>query len=248
MSKFLLHTKALEFGYNKILTKPVSLEANAGEIICIIGRNGVGKSALLNTLSGILPVLSGTIYFNNTELRNIKSAERPKIVSFVPSKPEFLLNLTVYELAAMGRYPYTNIFDIKQQTDDKIIKEVLEEYGLYEFKERPLWSLSDGEKQRVMICRAVIQQTPLIIFDEPTAFLDYYIRQKLLNDLKYLSIEKGKCIIFSSHDIEISLRFCTKIWYFNNNTIETYSTEEFINKNIISDLACFSEPYNKTAK
>ena len=237
MNELFLHTKALEFGYKKALTAPVSLDASAGEIICVIGRNGVGKSALLNTLSGILPLLSGTIFLNNSELRKIKSTERPKIVSFVPSKPEFLLNLTVYELAAMGRYPYTNIFDNKLHTDTKIIEEVLLDYDLYKFKERPLWSLSDGEKQRVMICRAVIQQTPIIIFDEPTAFLDYYIRPKLLNDLKNLSIEKNKCIIFSSHDIEISLRFCTKIWYFNNNTIETYSTEEFINKNILSDLA-----------
>lgn len=248
MNKILLHTKDLEFGYKKVLAKPVSLHADAGEVICVIGRNGVGKSTLLNTLSGILPPISGMIFLNDIELRKIKAIERPKIVSFVPSKPEFLLNLTVYELAAMGRYPYTNIFDIKRQEDDKIIKDILEEYNLFDLKERPLWSLSDGEKQRVMICRAVIQETPIIIFDEPTAFLDYYIRQKLLNDLKTLSNERNKCIIFSSHDIEISLKFCTKIWYFNNNIIETYSTEDFLNKNILSDLAYFSEINNKTTK
>jgi iron complex transport system ATP-binding protein len=139
----------------------------------------------------------------------------------------------------MGRYPYTNIFDIKSLLDSKLIEDTLKEYNLSEMKQRPLWSLSDGEKQRVMICRAVIQQTPVIILDEPTAFLDYYIRQKLLNDLKTLSIEREKCIIFSSHDIEISLKYCSKIWFFNNNSIETYSKEEFLNKNILKDLVTY---------
>jgi ABC-type cobalamin/Fe3+-siderophores transport system ATPase subunit len=96
MNKVLVHTENLEFGYKKALTDPVTLEAAVGDIICVIGRNGAGKSALLNTLSGILPTVSGKIYFKNLELSKTKSIERPKFISFVPSKPEFLLNLTVY--------------------------------------------------------------------------------------------------------------------------------------------------------
>ncbi|HOZ29870.1 MAG TPA: ABC transporter ATP-binding protein [Bacteroidales bacterium] len=241
MNNFVLHTENLEFGYKTVLTKPVSLNTKLNDIICVIGRNGVGKSALLNTLSGILPPLSGNIYFDGIELKKTKSYERPKFVSFVPSKPEFLMNLTVYEMAALGRYPYTNIFDIKTFSDKNIIEETLKEYDLDNLKTRPLWALSDGEKQRVMICRAVIQQTPLIILDEPTAFLDYIMRKKLLNDLKNLAINKNKCIIFSSHDIEISLKYCTKIWFFIDNFIETFSPDEFINSKIFKDFATFRE-------
>lgn len=236
MNDCVLHTKNLEFGYKNILTNPTSLQANINDIICVIGRNGIGKSALLNTLSGILPHKSGGIYYNNTDIKKIKAFERPKLVSFVPSKPEFLLNLTVYEMASLGRYPYTNIFDNKNQSDKVIIEDTLKEYDLYDFKNRPLWALSDGEKQKVMISRAVIQQTPVIILDEPTAFLDYYIRKKLLGDLKDLAVNKGKCIIFSSHDIELSLKYCNKIWFFNNKTIETFSTEDFLSTDIYKEI------------
>jgi iron complex transport system ATP-binding protein len=113
---------------------------------------------------------------------------------------------------------------------------------LTELKNRPLWSLSDGERQRATICRAVIQETPVIVLDEPTAFLDYYVRQKLLSDLKSLAENKKICIIFSSHDIEIAARFATKIWYFNNEKIEIYNATEFINKGILQGLtAGFNE-------
>lgn len=241
MTECLLHTDNLEFGYKKPLTGPVSLNASAGDIICIIGRNGCGKSTLLNTLTGIKPLLSGRITLKNKDISKISLRERCRLISFVPSKPEFLSNLTVYELAAMGRSPYTNIFDNKTTDDIRIIESVIRDFNLTDFKERTLWSLSDGERQRAMICRAVIQETPVIILDEPTAFLDYYVRQKLLADLKELSDKKNKCIIFSSHDIEIAVKYATKIWFFNLDEIEEYTVEDFVNKGLLNALTKVTE-------
>jgi iron complex transport system ATP-binding protein len=242
IEKNLLHTENLQFGYKKPLTEPSDLSTEQGDIVCIIGRNGCGKSTLLNTITGIKPVISGKIFLNKIDLNKISLSERSKLISFVPSKPEYLSNLTVVELASMGRSPYTNVFDTKSEYDNKIIDTCLSDFNLTELKNRPLWSLSDGERQRATICRAVIQETPVIVLDEPTAFLDYYVRQKLLSDLKSLAENKKICIIFSSHDIEIAARFATKIWYFNNEKIEIYNATEFINKGILQGLtAGFNE-------
>jgi len=239
MGNYLLHTEKLEFGYKSPLTLAVSLFAEAGDIICVIGRNGSGKSTLLNTLTGVLPLISGKIFLQDQDISKISIREKSKQISFVPSKPEFMSNLTVYELAAMGRAPYTNVFDTKSPKDHEIIEQALKEFNLTTLKNNHLWAISDGERQRAMICRAFIQQTPVIILDEPTAFLDYYVRQKLLADLKALTSNKGKCIIFSSHDIEISLKYANKIWLFGENSIKSYSVTDFVNSGILSSLLSF---------
>ncbi len=236
MTDNILHTENLEFGHKKPLTAAISLTANRGDMVCIIGRNGCGKSTLLNTITGIKQALSGKIILDNKNINKIPLREKSKLVSFVPSKPEFLSNLTVYELAAMGRSPYTNIFDNKTNKDTKIIESAILDFNLNDLRNRSLWSLSDGERQRAMICRAVIQETPVIILDEPTAFLDYYMRLKLLSDLKDLSQKQEKCIIFSSHDVEIAVKYATKVWFFNDNFVEQYSSEDFIRKGVWKNL------------
>lgn len=228
IAKTLIKTENLTFGYKKALCLPANLHAKAGDLICVIGRNGVGKSSLLSCLCGILPTMSGDIYIADNNLKQIHLSKRSELISFVPSKTEFTANLTVNELAEMGRSPYTNLFNTKSSKDILIVETALEFFNLTNLKHRALWSLSDGEKQKAMICRAFIQQTPIIILDEPTAFLDYNIRQKLLTDLKKLTVENQKCIIFSSHDIDIALKFANKVWFFNDLCIEEYMTEDFI--------------------
>ncbi len=156
----------------------------------------------------------------------------------MPSKPEFTANLTVYELASMGRSPYTNLFDKKSQNDIEIVETVIDDFNLREFSNRPLWQLSDGEKQRAMICRAFIQQTPIIILDEPTAFLDYKMRVNLLSDLRKLAKSENKCIIFSSHDLELALKISDKIWHIEKSEIAEYLAPEFISDGTLEKIIC----------
>jgi iron complex transport system ATP-binding protein len=236
MSQKILHTVDLSFGYKNPLCAPISLNAKIGEIICVIGRNGAGKSSLFNTLCGVLKPINGDIYINETNIRNINITKRSQQISFVPSKPEFTANLTVYELASMGRSPYTNLFDKKSQSDIEIIEKAIEDFNLKELSNRPLWQLSDGEKQRAMICRAFIQQTPIIILDEPTAFLDYKMRTSLLSDLRKLANSENKCIIFSSHDIEPAIKISDKIWHIEKNEIREYFAQEFISDGILEKI------------
>ncbi|MDD3686151.1 MAG: ABC transporter ATP-binding protein [Bacteroidales bacterium] len=236
MEQKVLHTLDLSFGYKNPLCAPISLNANSGEIICVIGRNGAGKSSLFNTLCGVLKPLSGDIFINGTNIRNINITKRSQLISFVPSKPEFTANLTVYELASMGRSPYTNLFDKKSQNDIEIVEKAIGDFNLKELSARPLWQLSDGEKQRAMICRAFIQQTPVIILDEPTAFLDYKMRINLLSDLRKLSQTENRCIIFSSHDIDPAVKISDKIWHIEKNEIREYCAQEFISDGILEKI------------
>jgi iron complex transport system ATP-binding protein len=235
----ILHTQNLKFGYKTSLCSPANLDATEGDIICMIGRNGCGKSTLLNTLAGILPKLDGHIHLKGNDLSKIPLQERSKLLSFVPSKPEYLSNLKVFELVSMGRSPYTNIFDSKNESDNEIINSALKKYNLEDFNNRPLWSMSDGERQKAMICRAVVQETPVIILDEPTAFLDYYFRQMLMSELRSLSADNKKCIIFSSHDIELSLKFATKVWYFENSDVLQFTAEDFVQKSFYRTMIDF---------
>lgn len=236
MTKNILHTVNLSFGYKSALCAPFSLNAHIGEIICVIGRNGAGKSSLFNTLCGVLKPISGEIFINETNIKNINITKRSQLISFVPSKPEFTANLTVYELASMGRSPYTNLFDKKSQTDVEIVEKAIDDFNLRELSTRPLWQLSDGEKQRAMICRAFIQQTPVIILDEPTAFLDYKMRTILLSDLRKLANNENKCIIFSSHDIEPAIKISDKIWYIDKNEVTESLAADFISLGILEKI------------
>lgn len=236
ISKNVLHTVDLSFGHKNPLCDPISLNAKIGEIICVIGRNGAGKSSLFNTLCGVLKPIGGDIFINQTNIRNINITKRSQLISFVPSKPEFTANLTVYELASMGRSPYTNLFDKKSQSDIEIVEKAIKDFNLRELSSRPLWQLSDGEKQRAMICRAFIQQTPIIILDEPTAFLDYKMRTSLLSDLRKLATSENKCIIFSSHDIEPAIKISDKIWHIEKNEIREYFAQEFISEGMLEKI------------
>ncbi len=220
----------LSFGYKTPLCSNVELKAEHGDLICLIGLNGSGKSTFLNTICGILPQIKGEILINGVNLKNINLIKRSQLISFVPTKIDFTSNLSVRELAEMGRSPYTNIFDKKNTNDFNIIENYLTELKLLNFQNRQLWSLSDGEKQKAMIARALIQETPIIILDEPSAFLDYKMKLQFLNILKNISENKNKCVIFSSHDLENSIKFATKIWFIENSNILNFHTNEFLGK------------------
>ena len=242
MKENLLHIKNLKIGYKKALTEAININANSGDFICIIGKNGKGKSTLLNTIAGVLPSISGSIFYNQKDIKDINLSERSTLISYVPSKQEYLSNLKVIDLVYMGRAPYTNIFDRKTAKDNAIVEKAIESFEIKELKHKSLYAISDGERQRAMICRAFVQQTPIILLDEPTAFLDYYAKHKLLSELHKLASENNKCVIFSSHDLDIAFKFANIIWLVHNNTIKVYTKKELQASGILKKIMNFSFP------
>ena len=212
----MINIESLSIGYKKhTIINNINLEANVGNLICIIGSNGTGKTTFLNTIAGIIPALSGKIFYNNQDFTNISLIEKSKLISYVSSRQEYLSNFNVFDLVSLGRSPYTNIFDKKSNSDKEIIDNAIVEFHLEDIKHKLLYKISDGERQRAMICRAIVQETPVILLDEPTSFLDYHAKRELLINLSQLAHQKNKCIIFSCHDIELALKFSDIIWLFN---------------------------------
>ncbi|MDR2834805.1 MAG: ABC transporter ATP-binding protein [Bacteroidales bacterium] len=235
MNNIILETKNLLIGYKNPILAEINICASRSDFISIIGRNGVGKSTFLNTISGIQKPISGKIFVENKDFLKLRIKEKSQLISFVPSRLEFFSNLSVYDLIALGRSPYTNILDKKTEIDKKIISEVLENFNLTNLKNKALYEISDGERQRAMIGRAITQQTPIILLDEPTAFLDYYTKQKLFVDLLHLTKDKNICVILSTHDIDIALKYSNKVWLFSEK-VEAYTEEEIIQKNVLYEL------------
>ncbi len=230
MSDNVLNINELIFGHKiPLVSEAVSLNADAGDLICFVGRNGTGKTTMLNTLIGILKPFSGEINICGTPVNNISAREKSRFISFVPSKIENVMNMSVRDLVAIGRTPYTNIFDKRKNIDNQLIDDFIEKFGLSKISLSSISEISDGERQKAMICRALVQQTPVILLDEPTAFLDYFAKRKLLSELKKVAMEEGKCIIFSCHDLEIAVQFCTKVWLLDEMKIKSLSSQEFLN-------------------
>ncbi len=238
MSEF-LKISELNIGYKNPLTKKINLCALDNDFICITGRNGTGKSTLLNTISGVSMPLDGKITIKNQNINKLNPTKRSKLISYVPSKQEFLSNLRLIDLVEMGRSPYTNIFDRKNKKDKLIIENALNEFSLSSLANKKLFELSDGERQRAMICRAFVQETPIILLDEPTAFLDYFSKHKLLQTLNNLSVKQNRCIIFSSHDLEVAFKFVDKIWLFNKDNVESHKLQDIKQTDLLEDVLSF---------
>ena len=229
MGASVLNIDGLVFGHKRpLVTQAVSLSANAGDFICLVGRNGTGKTTLLNTLIGVKKPLDGQISICGVPLRKISARKKSRFISFVPSKVEAVMNMRIRDLIAVGRSPYTNIFDHRTSADDTIIENFIQKFGLSDIVESMIAEVSDGERQKAMICRAMVQQTPVILLDEPTAFLDYFAKRRLLSDLKNIASAENKCIIFSCHDLEIAAKYCSHIWLLDEGKLESMTVESFL--------------------
>lgn len=201
----MIRIEHLHIGYKKTLVQTQNLELLNGKVYILIGRNGSGKSTFLKTLSGQIPSLKGTVFLDSTNLRNAKTAELPYLISVVNSKFTEVDYLTVFNYIALGRSPYTNLFGQLKENDVAIIQNALSDCGIQHLTDRFTSELSDGEKQLVAIAKALAQQTPNIILDEPTAYLDYLNKVQTLDILKKIALRENKCIILSSHDIDIAI-------------------------------------------
>lgn len=183
-----------------------------GELTCLLGANGTGKSTLLRTLSGVQPALSGELYVQGRALSRISDKERSRTIGIVLTDRTSAGGLTVYDLVALGRQPHTGFFGLLNKQDHRIITEALEAVGISHKAEHYTAELSDGERQKVMIAKALVQECPLILLDEPTAYLDVVSRIEIMSLLHRLATEQGKAILLSTHDIEQALTLSDKLW------------------------------------
>jgi iron complex transport system ATP-binding protein len=182
-----------------------ALELKKGEIYAIIGSNGSGKSTLLSSILKKTPLLAGQLLLNSASLSTLSIHDLAKTIAFVDSKFDGIEHLTVHDYVALGRTPYTDALGRLKEEDKFMIEASLKKLNLETFHSRETLKLSDGERQMVSIARAICQATPIILLDEPTAFLDYGNRKKLIGSLNKLAMEENKCIVFSTHDIDICI-------------------------------------------
>ena len=208
-----LHTENLGIGYKgKPLLPDINVSLNEGDIVALAGPNGAGKTTLFKTLCGSLKSIAGRITIFGKDLNQYSATERASLFSLVLTEKPDDLFLKVYDIVAAGRYPQLGLMARLSESDESIIEESLQTVGVKHLIDRNFISLSDGEKQKVMIAKAIVQDTPLIFMDEPAAFLDYPSKIELINLMVKLSREHKKTILFSSHDLDLLLRYCDKMW------------------------------------
>ena len=229
----LLSTVDLSIGYfqHKELTvvqSDLHLEVSPGEMVCLIGPNGCGKSTLLRTLSGLQDSLSGKVKINNQNIQRLSAAERAQLISLVLTDRVEIDNATVRSIVAMGRHPYSNWWGTLSSEEVQKVDDAIRMVHL-EKKTKQLFSeLSDGEKQRVMIAKAFVQDTPLIILDEPTAHLDLPNRVEIMLLLHRLAHRSGKAILLSTHELDMALQAADRIWLMTEKGIEVGVPEDLV--------------------
>lgn len=182
-----------------------------GELVAVIGVNGVGKSTFLRSISGVQPALSGKILINAEDRQNLPPEKLAKLISLVLTEQPVSKNLSIAELVALGRQPYTNWIGSLSTEDRKKVKYALALVKIESLQDRKCYELSDGQLQKALIARALAQDTQIMILDEPTSHLDMYHKAQVLKLLKDLSLQTNKAIIFATHEINLALQLCDKV-------------------------------------
>ncbi|MDE6237339.1 MAG: ABC transporter ATP-binding protein [Muribaculaceae bacterium] len=197
----------------------------AGELTALIGPNGVGKSTLMRTLSGFQAPCGGKIEIMGRDISDLKRSELAKMVSVVLTEKPSLDNMKVEELVELGRSPYTGFFGRAGIEDKEMVESAIEQVGIESLRDRYVSSLSDGERQKVMIAKALAQSTPVIFLDEPSAFLDWPSKAELFRLLRRLAQTENKAILLSTHDLEIAFRLSDRFWIMDREKQLTVSKE-----------------------
>jgi len=237
----ILQTQNLSIGYtSKTTTKTVASEVfvqlEPGKLIGLVGANGIGKSTLLRTLTGIQKPLSGTVLLNEKPIESFEPLALAQQISVVLTEKLPPSNLTVYELIALGRQPYTNWLG-KLSDDDKIqIDKAIELTEINHLIHQKHYEISDGQLQKVLIARALAQDTPLIVLDEPTTHLELLHKVSLFKLLKKLTTETKKCILFSTHDIDLSIQLSDQMIVMTKQTVVQDEPCNLISKGVFSSL------------
>ena len=215
--------KNLSIGYatkgnSKVVAQGLNAAINSGELTCLLGCNGVGKSTLLRTLSAFQPALDGDVMLCTPQTSDIKpltsftDKELSRLIGIVLTEKPDVRNMTTDDLVGMGRSPYTGFWGTLTANDRQIVSEAISMVGIESLRGRMIHTLSDGERQKVMIAKALAQQTPIIYLDEPTAFLDYPSKVEMMQLLRRLAHQEQKTIFLSTHDVELALQLADCLW------------------------------------
>ena len=236
MEKAVITANDLCIGYRqgkqeKRIHEHLSFRLYPGELTCLLGANGTGKSTLLRTLAASQPALSGELLVQEKPLSAYSEKERSRTIGVVLTDKTQAGGLTVYELVALGRQPHTGFFGRLNKTDHSIIEEALEAVSISHKAHNYTAELSDGERQKVMIAKALVQECPLILLDEPTAFLDFPSKVEMMQLLHQLSRQTDKTIFLSTHDLELALQIADKIWLMDKVNGVTIGTPEDLSLN-----------------
>ena len=255
-SKSDIQIRHLTTGYRSrrqeiVVERDINGSLLAGEFTCLLGPNGAGKSTLLRTLSGFLPPLAGEIRIEGRPLTDYAESDLSKLISVVLTERPSVTSMTVEQLVALGRSPYTGFWGRLADRDRQVVERSMELTGVTDMRLRLVDTLSDGERQKVMIAKALAQETPVIFLDEPTAFLDFPSKVEMMILLKRIAEGEGKIIFQSTHDLNMALQIADRLWLLDkkiglnigtpaelaeNGTLEQY----FLREGIIFDPASLS--------
>ena len=218
----------LSVGYtaSQALVSDVNVELQSGQLHCLIGRNGIGKSTLLKTLTGFLPKLSGNLLLDGKGIETFTQQALARKISIVLTQKPDVQNLTVAEVIGLGRSPYTGFFGKLRAKDCTVVNDAIRSVGIEPLRHRMIQTLSDGERQKVMIAKALAQETPIILLDEPTAFLDFPSKAETFQLLRSMAHEKDKLIVLSTHDLELAVRFADCLLEVEEGSLHTVTAAE----------------------
>ena len=227
MNNETIQLKNLSIGYQtrhgvRTVAEGISGSILSGQLTCLLGPNGVGKSTLLRTLSAFQPKIGGEVLFRSEgeketgdgyrEIATFSDKELSRMIGVVLTEKPDVRNMSVRELVSLGRSPYTGFWGTYSKEDLRVVDEAIALVGIEPLSQRMVHTLSDGERQKVMIAKALAQQTPVIFLDEPTAFLDYPSKVDMLQLLRRISREADKTIFLSTHDVELALQLADTLW------------------------------------
>lgn len=220
-------TNRLTVGYRgHRVVEDISLSLPCGRLVCLLGPNGAGKSTLLRTLCGFQPPIEGTVTISGSDITTMSAAEVARLVSVVLTDRPLTPSLTAREMVGMGRAPYTGFWGRLSDDDRRLVSEAMQTVGIAPLATRRMGRLSDGERQKVMIAKALAQHTPVIVLDEPTAFLDYPSKVAVMKTLARLAHDEGKTILMSTHDLELAAQLGDELMEIENKHIRKITADE----------------------
>jgi iron complex transport system ATP-binding protein len=212
-----------------VLASGMNFSLNPGELVCLIGPNGAGKSTLIRTLAGLQPSLDGSITLLNRPIASYSSRQIAQLVSLVLTTPVQVINMTAFDIVALGRHPFTNWLGHITNQDKKIVTQSIKAVGAEQFTHREITHLSDGERQKIMVARALAQQPKVMILDEPTAFLDFPNRVEILAMLHRLANKSDQAVLLSTHDLNLAISIADKMMIMDDmGTLSVGAPEDLI--------------------
>ncbi|MBN2664239.1 MAG: ABC transporter ATP-binding protein [Bacteroidales bacterium] len=231
-----LELKNVNIGYQNPIQKNINLDAYKGELIAVIGKNGSGKTTILKTIAKIIPALNGNIFVNNINSKEISISKYASLIGFSAMSSINTSNLSVYDIIRLGRTPHTSYLGKLKNKDIEAIEFAIKKTNLFNIRHKEITKISDGERQRTFIARLIAQQTEILIFDEPTAFLDVQTKHKIVSLFREIAKCSKKIVIFSTHDLKIAIQNADKLWLFDKNKIISNSPEDAILNGIFDEI------------